>query len=998
VSIRTKFLALFFVLSLAPLTAIGVMAYRSGRRAIEDSLGQLFELRASGAVQALGREAAELQTSGEAWTGLELMQDVLSDDPDGRISSFLVQQRQRHPMLSRAVVTDAGGRVVAASSPEWMGRKLPRAAEEEPPAWRDEPDAEAPVVTRAFPIRAIFDETRVLGHLRVSWNLAHALRRMRSDAATGLAVLRQDGVVVYAPSAPADWVLRRNLLESGSRAAARASQGATGFLVERLGGDEYLVGYAPATAVAGYSALVFQDTASAFAPAYRLRDVVLGLGAALALSAIVVSVVVSRRGSRPLLELAELARRVAAGDLDVRLEPRSSDEIGSLALSFNRMAEELHARRAQLVAKEYLDSIFSHMAEGLAVVDGSGTVTKANEALVALVGARAEEVVGAKAGTLFVEGEESFRAGVLVPATRAASVREVELRLKRRHGPPVAVTVSAGALPGDGKGVEVVCIATDITHRKLGEQALVQARESAEAGARAKAQFLATMSHEIRTPLNGVIGMTDLLAGSMLTEDQRDWVETARRSGEGLLALLNDILDVSKMDAGKLHLERIDFDLRSCLESVADVLAYKAGEKGLELALAVDPALPERVHGDPARVRQALLNLGGNAVKFTSRGHVLIRAAPAEGGRVRCSVTDTGPGVPAAVRDRLFEPFFQADASTTRRYGGTGLGLAITRQLVELMNGTVAVETEEGVGSTFSITLELPAVAEPAAPPPAPSSSLRGLRVLIVDDNATNRQVMREMLRAWGCAFEEAADAFEALDLLRETAGSSREFQIVLIDFQMPEMDGGELAVEIKGDPRLAHVPLVLVTSVPQHGDAARMMDLGFDAYLTKPLKQSVLHDAIAAVLGSRAGVRARPALSLVTAHTVEEAARARRRVLVVDDNALNVQTAVGLLARAGIECDVARSGAEAVQALAQLSYGLVLMDCDMPGMDGYEAARLIRSRESGRARTPIVAMTEPSQGSRRRWTEAGMDDSIRQPPRLDEVERVLQRYLRESR
>jgi CheY-like chemotaxis protein len=357
-------------------------------------------------------------------------------------------------------------------------------------------------------------------------------------------------------------------------------------------------------------------------------------------------------------------------------------------------------------------------------------------------------------------------------------------------------------------------------------------------------------------------------------------------------------------------------------------------------------------------------------------------------------VTDTGIGISDDALGRLFQPFSQADSSTTRRYGGTGLGLSICSQLVELMHGEIGVESRPGEGSTFWFTAEMPPAADLAAAPLPAVQLLSGLRVLVVDDNATNRLVMVEMLKAWGCSYEEASDAWEALDTLREAAGTPRAFQVALVDFQMPEMDGGELAAQIRQDPRLAGIALILVTSVPQHGDAVRMMDLGFDAYLTKPLKQSVLHDAMATVIGPASGARQRPALNLVTAHTVKEAARARNRILVVDDNVLNVRTAVGLLQSAGFECDVANGGEEAVRAAARVSYRLVLMDCDMPGMDGYEAARRIRAQEAAGPRTPIVAMTSAYVASRQRCAEAGMDDSIRQPPRTEDVQRVLERYL----
>jgi len=1010
--IQSKFIVLFLAAALGPMALIDVIAYRNGRQAIEEHLGQLFELRAARAMEALDRELRGLERGAQAWTGLELMQNVLTDDIDGAISSFLIGQARNNDLLSLALVANPAGQVVAASRAEWVGRTLgaggtQAAAEVEPCA--DEPLAPGhsgtSTLTCLFPIHALFDEQRILGTLRVSWDLGELFRRTQRarvpESADGeLVFLRPDGLVGSAPQAKQDWILRLNLAAAGSQAAMLAGQRRRGFRVETLARVDYLIGYVPSAETLAWSALVLQDVGTAFAPVYRLRRIAFGVGAAVALSIVALSLLLGRRAAHPLQELAQAAERVAAGDLDAKVAVRTRDELGSLAAGFNRMTQDLKQQRAQLVDRQYLDSILASMLDGLLVVDPQGIAVKLNDAMVELLGESEERILGRSAGSLFVEGEDSFRDTLLVPALAGGHVREVEMRLRHKRAGPVPVLLSAAAIPSrEGSVVAVVCIATDITQRKLTELALVKAREAAEAAALAKAQFLATMSHEIRTPLNGVIGMMDVLFGTPLSREQRGFAETARRSGEALLAVVNDLLDFSKIDAGRLELEAIDFDLRSCLEAVGDVLALKAHEKGIELVVQMDPSLPDRVRGDPARLRQVLLNLGSNAVKFTPRGEVLIRAAPGPGqSQVRFAVSDTGIGIPPERLNRLFQPFTQIDASTTRRYGGTGLGLAISKQIVEMMKGEIEVESEAGRGSTFSFAAELPPGEPLSLAPQAEKPMVRDLRVLIVDDNATNREVLREMLRGWGWTFAEAADAWEAMERLKAAASTGRGFDLALIDFQMPEMDGGQLAAEIKNDPLLSAIPLVLVTSVPQHGDAARMMNLGFAAYLTKPVKQAVLHESILTVMRARAqpGHEGQRHLSLVTAHTVSEATRARSRILVVDDVASSRNVAAQLLRQAGYSCDVAADGAEALRVFRSGAYDLVFMDCQMPQMDGYESTRRIRGHEAGKTRTPIVAMTgEVLAGDRERCLGAGMDDAIAKPVRADDFRRMLERYLR---
>ncbi len=803
--LRLKLLVPFLALPLGSILVLGLLAYANGRSMLETSLGRLFEMGATRGLNSLDREVLGLYRGAEAWTTLDRMQDVITDDLDGRISSFLVARAREQVYLRRAVVADPAGRVIAASHRQWLGSTLSASgAARAEPACRDDTLGAAAALVCSFPIRAHFDEAQVLGTLEVVWDLGSVFDRLRRAEPGGpvrpqVVLLRRDGLVVSAPAERARW-LGAGL--DGSRAAALALAGGQGYLVEPIAGESLLVGYAHSVGPSGWSMLVIETTGVAFAPVGRLRGAVLGVGGAVAAVAILLSLLLSGALTRAVRELEAAARRVAGGDLSVRLLPRSGDEIGSLARSFDQMVQELARQRGQLVDKEYVDSMIAGMSDGLFVVDASDRVDRANPALLARTALSPGEVVGQPAGLLFQEGERVFAERVLEPARRTGA----------------------------------------------------RARESAEAAAAAKAQFLAVVSHEVRTPLNGVIGMTDLLAGTSLSEKQREYVQTARRSGESLLAMLGDILDYSRMDAGRFELARLAFDLRDCVYGAVDLLMPAALAKGLELSVRLDEALPQRVVGDPQRLRQVLLNLGGNAVKFTDAGSVVVAVGTLPGAPsfVSFSISDTGSGIGADQQARIFEPFQQVDGSTTRRHGGVGLGLAIARELVALMQGTIRVESREGEGSTFSFSVELPPVAEDRPRPPADPSALAGLRVLVIDDNATNRLVLREMLAAWRCESDEAVDAWEALDKLRAGAGSGSAFELALVDFQMPEMDGAALAREITSDARLAGLPLVLLTSIPQHAGAADGFEGRFAARLAKPIRQAVLLETLLEVMERR--------------------------------------------------------------------------------------------------------------------------------------------------
>ena len=648
---------------------------------------------------------------------------------------------------------------------------------------------------------------------------------------------------------------------------------------------------------------------------------------------------------------------------------------------------ELRTRELQ-ASEERFRSLSAHSPIGIFEATAEGRATYVNPRWEAIWGLRREDT--AETGwtpLVHPDDREAVVAEWFDAVARAQEFTRV-FRVRTPAGDVRWVHVRSAPLRGgDGALRGYVGTAEDITEEKRAEAELIHAREAALEAARLKSEFVANMSHELRTPMTSIIGMTELALDTELDDDQREFLSAVKHSADSLLFLLNDILDFSKIEAGKLSLETIPFSLRDCVGGALKSLAVRAHQKGLELACQVDPEAPDRLLGDPVRMRQVLINLVGNAVKFTERGEVVVRVAPSRetpgSVTLRVSVQDTGIGIPADKQRLIFEAFTQVDGSATRRFGGTGLGLTICSQLAELMDGTLEVQSELGVGSTFTFSADFQVEADQR---PAPAVSLASRRVLVVDDNATNRTIFANLLERWGARVVGVESGAMAIEALRRAQASGAAFDLVLLDLLMPEMDGLEMGRQVQAEPAL-EVPIILLTSAGRSGDATRCRELGISGYLTKPVMSTELLAAIEAVLGGWAVSRS----TFVTRHSLRESHR-RLRLLLAEDNPVNRNMIARLLAKQGHEVRAVENGRQVLEALDTESFDLILMDVQMPELDGLETTAAIRRRERSGAHVPILALTAHAmKGDRERCLSAGMDGYASKPIQAEELLQAIE-------
>ena len=728
--------------------------------------------------------------------------------------------------------------------------------------------------------------------------------------------------------------------------------------------------------------------------------------------------------------LTSTAERFGKGDFSARAQVKASDELGQLATTFNQMAMEVELAdktlKTEIVERKRIELELKtnemKLTEAQQIAnlgswewDVQTNKVRWSDELYHIFGLQPQELGATYEAFLFYAHPEDRRLveSAVEQAFHDKAFPNFDHRVIRPDG-TIRVLQSNGRVFEDEAGcaIKIMGVSLDVTERKQLELDLIGARDAAIESTRLKSEFLSNMSHEIRTPMNGVIGMTGLLLDTDLTAEQRDFTETINSSADSLMTVINDILDFSKIEAGKLRFEKLDFDLLAAVEGPIELLAELAQSKGIEIASSVESDVPLDLRGDVGRLRQVLTNLIGNAVKFTDAGEVVLRVTQVYETAIRSTlrfvVTDTGIGISTEAQRKLFQAFVQADGSTTRKHGGTGLGLAISKQLVELMGGEIGVESTPGIGSTFWFTASFEKQSTHAQTPTHSPPQLHGVRVLIVDDNQTNRRILEYQLASWQMSSTCVESGAQALSFLRGEAAAGTPYELAILDMQMPEMDGLTLARAIKSDPLMSGTSLLMMTSLGQREDCEILRRAGIARCLTKPVKRSQLFDSLALIMAEELDVMSAVGPSM--AHADIQAERPQQalsnqplaqrehkqlRILLAEDNAVNQKVALSQLHKLGYQADAVLNGIEALQALSSDAYPIVLMDCQMPLMDGYQATAEIRRREEGSGhRTVIIAMTAHAlEGEREKCLVAGMDDYLSKPVKAMELSDILERW-----
>ncbi|MEX0703664.1 MAG: response regulator [Planctomycetales bacterium] len=1037
-SVPVKLALIVAALVVATSGAVGHFGYLFARNTLQQQIRERLDVVASDRGALLETFAAQQLDNVALVASRTLLRQLLeerrrdgADEEEFLEKTRLILQdaSQSVDEFERIWIADPDGVVIASTDLEDLGR-----------AFGSDPDFQAGLLGKHLGVPRENDEGREVMH-------ATAAVRSEPDAVLGVVMVLLDAqplvrlvtegrglgetgeVLVARMVGDEIHYLSRTRVGGRTRIAPERAEPMRAAIEGRIGastaeydGVEVLAAYRPIAyqprQFEAWGLVAKMDAAEAFAPVNALWQTLFGLQVLFLATGVLVSFWLARRLTRPVLQMADVAAAIAAGKRDARVSVDSEDEIGVLGRSFNRMNDELVAahefleervdeRTAELLASERRNrAIIQGALEAFVSIDEESIIRVWNPQAEKMFGWSRLEALGRPITETVIPAKycEAHRAGVrkfLATGEGPVLNRRIEMVARRKDGSELPVELSIFAVK-EGERYFFNAFIQDITRRKRSADELRDARDSAEAANRAKSAFLANMSHEIRTPMNAIIGMTDLVLGTDLDLQQREYLEIVQESGESLLMVINDILDFSKIEAGRFDLDCAPFDLRDSLGDTMKLMGIRAHRKGLELACHIAPDVPHVVVGDRYRLRQIIVNLVGNAVKFTDEGEIVADVAVAEQSddeiALRFAVRDTGIGIPPEKQAAIFEAFEQADDSMSRRHGGTGLGLAISARLVELMGGKIGVESAPGEGSTFHFTARFGKAPADAIPRRdrfrKALATLESLPVLVVDDNETNRRILEEVLRNWRMEPVCARDGLQALDILRRRRDEGRPIEIVLTDSHMPRMDGFELVRRIRADERLGSEVILMLTSGMDAEDRQQVEKSGVKARLTKPVKQSELFDAIVTTLGLKT-----PEEAAADARRRQRAAASGPlRVLLAEDSLVNQKLAVSLLEAFGHTAAVANNGREALDALDRESFDLVLMDVQMPELDGLEATVRIRERERARgvARpVPIIAMTAHAlKGDRERCLEAGMDDYLSKPVRGDELQDTIDRVM----